>query len=663
MQKRISNVFLNSVLIFTICLVINRLPEFYKNSFSTDKILLNKQNQGEIILDSKKYINNNDYVITIGKERAFCDIAHNNDKIYSEKHLTGNTKNNLLITTKFKFKDSVPNKIIIDCNNNALGFKSSVRTVPAIFTNYSGQIYNLFIGIQDIALAPIIFLVLLMGSIYLKLYHNKNYYNLILFSSAGLIYALSLGYITRIFMQQEFASAFHIYSRICYSFAINYFLLAQTRKNLFIQTSLHVIFLAALITPVSSSVYVGYNQFYFLFILSGAFSLIEILKHETNNKFLLTSSVSLIFCLILDTYKQLTDTGQFLAPSYLWINALLLTISLISEEYNEFKLRNIFFNNNISEQFFKSYNQYLETIVSALENSFPRYNYSFRVDNYLTGSEASPQQSYQFITSKNKPINANQAFEIDINNYVSINYSANETFLEKFFSLQISQRNYSFLKQLLEKDLRIINSNLNKQNQSLTKLKSTLPNGVYERAIGALFIDIVDYTKSNETYGDDFTKFVSSSYFPAMVKYMSSYATPEVVRGDEVFFVVTPELSSVEGDIHKQSFQAIHSLQKFINEVGNKICAESGFPALVFRMGMTVGTGHIVVDDVQVRTSGDHINRAKRLQDSASKGEILIDGTTYDHYFKDHVIPISRKSIIVKKNIVDAVKIGFKKSA
>jgi class 3 adenylate cyclase len=88
-----------------------------------------------------------------------------------------------------------------------------------------------------------------------------------------------------------------------------------------------------------------------------------------------------------------------------------------------------------------------------------------------------------------------------------------------------------------------------------------------------------------------------------------------------------------------------------------------GFGRVDFRIGFTIGEGTLVVDDVQTRASGDHINKAKRLQDSASKGEFLTDSDTITQLNDQNILVLSKKQIVVKKNIIEAVKVGVKRAA
>jgi len=210
---------------------------------------------------------------------------------------------------------------------------------------------------------------------------------------------------------------------------------------------------------------------------------------------------------------------------------------------------------------------------------------------------------------------------------------------------------------------KLLETNGYKLNSSLAKLRPTLGDGLHEFETGAIFLDIADYSKSTEYYGESYSSFISSIVFPSMVKYMADYCIPEVVRGDEIYFVTTSLFQKSNDSIAKMTSKSVRRLAEFLKDVIPELCLSHGFPTVEFRIGVTHGKGAIMVDDTQVRTSGDHINRAKRLQDAASKGEILSDSQSFNSDFSENLIAISKKNIVVKKNIIEAVKVGVKRAA
>jgi class 3 adenylate cyclase len=645
------------VILITIQLSINLLEA----TLPVQKFTKINKNQFQIMNASFEGL----HYLSIGKVRANCAIKQNgrNLKDYSASDFIRDDIS-LGMDINVKTGDSIE----VDCNGPHSGFKPRLSGEVVLSNFYSGKIFHAFRNIIDVYLGLFTSLILLFNLLY---FFNDKSFKLISFSISAIIYSISLSYITRLYLQGDTASTVHILTKIIFSFTSCFILISNRNILKLISITYGALLIATLLVPVATQtdLHHYYKIIYPVFPITCLITSLVEMRERPFSSFDRNFSMIFILTNFVDYYFVIKSIGSYNAPIVLSFMTLYVVIknkelTTLQDDLNnklDLTLDNLNMNN---------LNELSKTIANKISLFYGADTYHFLIDDFYSGINQTKNSTFTTITSNDLTYN-----QIELNSFRSnIKHRYIEHKIEDvgylFFSSKNNVLNFNYKKNI-ENHTKNIFKTLSlkiwtltsQQNQSLTKLKSTLPNGVYERPIGALFIDIVDYTKSNETYGDEFTKFVSSSYFPAMVKYMSSFATPEVVRGDEVFFVVTPELSSIEGDIHKQSFEAIHNLQKFINEVGNKICAESGFPPLVFRMGMTVGTGHIVVDDVQVRTSGDHINRAKRLQDSALKGEILIDGATYDHYFKDQVIPISRKSIIVKKNIVDAVKIGFRKAS
>jgi len=198
-------------------------------------------------------------------------------------------------------------------------------------------------------------------------------------------------------------------------------------------------------------------------------------------------------------------------------------------------------------------------------------------------------------------------------------------------------------------------------NSSLARVKKELSNGSYPLTSGAIFFDVVDYSKHCENFGLPYAEYISAKFFPALMKYMDGYATPESIRGDEIYFVVCTEVTKSKRDVLSQTAEAVVRLNGFLIEEGKTLSSEHGFPKPDFRIGVSIGEGNLVVDDVIVRTSGEHINRAKRLQDSANRNEILVDSVIAD--CGTPIVSIGKKIVVVKKNEIEATKIGIKRRA
>jgi class 3 adenylate cyclase len=289
-----------------------------------------------------------------------------------------------------------------------------------------------------------------------------------------------------------------------------------------------------------------------------------------------------------------------------------------------------------------------------------------RVDDVIIDAEGSGQYMTQALNSgeivMGKGSKDGMWFLVaPIGKFCCINFTTSER-LTEYLVLETRDLMMSLLPTLDTAISKIIELS-HRQGSSLQRLRSIIGPGSHDKQTAAIFIDIADYSKYTESLGNEYTGFISQTYLPSLIKILSPWATPEVVRGDEIYFVVLKELAKEDSALNTIAACALKRLQLFVNEDGKNICKANGFPTVDLRIGMTCGDANIVVDDIQVRTSGDHINRAKRLQDAAEKNEVWVDSSTAENLASEGIIVLKRKTIIVKKNVIEAVKVGVKRAA
>jgi class 3 adenylate cyclase len=205
-------------------------------------------------------------------------------------------------------------------------------------------------------------------------------------------------------------------------------------------------------------------------------------------------------------------------------------------------------------------------------------------------------------------------------------------------------------------DRRLVAAGL-EQSSTLQRLRSVRGDGSWEIEAGSIFVDINNYSKFSETFGLRFTGFVSNTYFPALVKAVSALALPEHVVGDEAHLLIVPDILPVEMDVAKGVVKSLSEIDRFVREAGAHLCENNGFDQLTLSIGVNVGRVTLVCDGIRVRTAGQVINEAKRLQDEAGKAGILVHGAVR--------LPISDSAyregetfpILVKKNLITATRL------
>jgi hypothetical protein len=200
-------------------------------------------------------------------------------------------------------------------------------------------------------------------------------------------------------------------------------------------------------------------------------------------------------------------------------------------------------------------------------------------------------------------------------------------------------------------DSRLVNHAL-QQFGALERLRTYFGDGKRDCKIGSIFADINDYSVNTERYGVAFSEFISAIYFPALIKKVGNYAAPEFVRGDEIYLVSIKELLVSEITVEQAVVNTLIELVDFVTNDGAKLCLASGYNPVSLSIGLNLGTATIICDPIKVRTAGQVVNEAKRLQEAAGPGEILIksgalDGISITQFELDVEVPI-----LIKKNFI-----------
>ena len=187
----------------------------------------------------------------------------------------------------------------------------------------------------------------------------------------------------------------------------------------------------------------------------------------------------------------------------------------------------------------------------------------------------------------------------------------------------------------------------------MQKLRSKRGDGRWDEEFGSIFVDINDYSKYADAYGNPFTSFISDVYIPAFIKAVSKYAVSEHVAGDEIYFIVTRDLLDENTSLRTGVLETLSLIDSFVYREGAALCSGAGFPSLVTSVGLTVGTGTIISDSISVRTTGKLVNHAKRLQEEAGQGNILVSlesnlNLSLTNYVFGEEILIQKKKQIVR---------------
>lgn len=641
-----------------------------------------------------------DYFVSLGRPRAHCDIFLDSELLFKGKSSVLDKRTNLLASGSFK-QNGYARTIHIDCNHHQSGFVPRLSFAPRIYTYTAGMIVQLYRAAIDMFIGPIGALLLLISSaIYLLLGTGLEEKGLakryILYASIGVIYSMSLAYYTRMFFDGLTSSYLHVVLRIAYSLSFN-LLLQTSRNNRIFLLGSHAFAIFGLFHLNSSEqLEAYYRSIHVIMPLATLWTFIDLLKLPSKTKdvfFLQIITLSWAIAQFMDTVKLNSNFGFYAAPLYILLISMFLIYRIFSIQKRNLTIQSLSSSITESLRSSKDIQTAISTVLRDLSLTIPNSRMSCYVDEFVLGSAGTPgismfrvcdtgydkleRSSHISISESESPtkesldtklpvIRAGEndgiwfiVLPIDGCATINVSFTKRTQSFHAFEALEILKK----LMPALDGIKSLFEKHGYKMNSSLAKLRPSLRDGIHEVETGAIFIDIAEYSKLTEEYGDSYAGFISSTFFPSLIKHMSSFATPEVVRGDEVYFVVSDYTSTHPGNISEKTSHAVFKISEFLTKTAPDICSESGFPLVEFRIGVTVGPGAIVVDDIQVRTSGDHINKAKRLQDAAAKGEILTDDVSFRGGFANNLVSISKKTIVVKKNIIEAVKVGVKRAA
>lgn len=210
----------------------------------------------------------------------------------------------------------------------------------------------------------------------------------------------------------------------------------------------------------------------------------------------------------------------------------------------------------------------------------------------------------------------------------------------------------------LQPALSVLDSKLadlaSRQGHALERLRSVYGDGKNEVEAGAVFTDISDYSVLTERYGAAFANFVASVYFPALVKSLASLAVPEFVRGDELYMLSLKEFLPQGVTPREAAVRTAAAVRAFASAEGARLCADHGLPALKLSTGANAGKAWLVTDPIKVRTAGQVVNDAKRLQEAAPSGGLLIHASLAETARALGIAAGEPAPVLVKKNLIMA---------
>lgn len=652
-----------------IMLSLQQIPDFFDSIFAK-KLVVTESNGPKYSLNIES-LSAGDYLVSIGRPRAHCDIFLDNEKIFIGKSTIHDVRPNLLAAAGFK-KNKSNKTITVDCDHFQSGFGNRLSFKPKIYDYNQGMVAHLMRASIEILVGPVSSLILLIVSL-IHFFSAQDRFKsrsavFLVYAVISLIYSVSLAYYTRLFFDGMLASQLHVTLRFVFSLGFNFIINPDfSKRRVLVGMHFICIPLSFIIGTDTDSLEMFYRIAYLLFPVSTYISFLDLIKKNSQSRivfFMQSIALSWAIAQSFDFIKLNTNVGFYAAPLFLMLVSAFLAYKVI----NDIKLRmqsetlgnqihRITHDTNSVEKMILE----ISTEVNRLDN---RVLVTASIDGFLLARSSKSGVSRYLLPEKSdndlRGASDTQSLDFVVSEAISFNISAT-AITPPYVVHEVIDILESAKSSFFSAERTMLNTTTS-MNSSLSKLRTVMGEGVHDRFIGAIFVDIVDYSKYAESIGNAYTTFISNIILPRMIHELSSEALPEVVRGDEVLFIVTQETcQSQNAALGINAF--LGKLFSFISKDIPAICLENGFPKSEFRVGFTAGDGTLVVDSIQVRTSGDHINRAKRLQDACKKNEIWTDSATISILKSSSLIELSRSQIVVKKNIIEAVKVGVKRAA
>jgi class 3 adenylate cyclase len=615
-------------------------------------------------------LSNGNYFVSVGEPKGICSLSIDGKEVDSSKGVMPNVHKSLFLGSAFIVGPlSHPKEIDIMCDTQK-GFVGLTHA-PVIVKYKIGILLQLWRELTDLLMGPIASILIIFSFVFrLKRKGSFNSYIAVspfeswkyfFFGLVSFFYSLSLALVTRFFLDGYAATFFHVFIRNIFSLSVlTLFTIKEINNKVLLGFQVilaSIVIYWGVYLPDTFVLFYRW-QFSFFPFATGLVAFKLFSKEARSQSVVILRRILFAWTILqcLELAANWTNYGTYTAPSVV----LLLCISAFSlrmlerqkalnVEVAASKILSVIESNEPIEKVLKE-----TAIIAMWEAKYGRV--SSYVDGFCIGAIETPGKSFFRVTesgykkdtsidsiinfSEDRGVIMAEAIKLQkpilrvglidqawflvvpIGKHACINLSDDHpksNFLA-YESFEIIQR---ILPSLLSLERRLIDLGF-LQGAALQKLRSKRGDGKWEEEFGALFVDINDYSRFADTFGDAFTTFISDIYLPAFIKAVSKFSVSEHVAGDEVYFIVTKDLLGDNLDIKQAVVETLSSIDKFVYNEGAKLCIASGFSPVTTSIGVNVGLGSIVCDPVSVRTAGRLVNHAKRLQEEAGNGGILL---------------------------------------
>lgn len=656
-----------------------------------------------------------DYYLSVGRPRGACDVYQNGSLVFSNRGKIPEVRNSLLLGGAIIVNSgSIETSLQIQCEQQK-GFGTDFTHEPILSSFTGGVALQLWRAATELLIGPL-FSLLLLATVVVQIRRKpkdrvnsndgiatKNYSNslpYLIFAAASLLYSLSLAYYTRLFLPGTAASILHIFLRNIFSLASILLFGSNSRhfRNLIAVQSILIISIIPISIIGIQPLITFYRIQYPFFSISTLLITIELFGKETRDEsFLLLRSVSVTWSIIqiIDTSVLWTGYGAYTTPSLIALLTTVAAYQRVSEKVRTERIE-IAASRILAVIHAKSPLREIIAQLASITSSQTHFSrVSAYIDGFCVGYADQPRKVFYRVMESgyNKDTTKDSRIEFEtgggtimaeatqgdslslkrgqkdnawfivvpLGKHACLNLSDDEPSspYSAYESEEILRRLHPALKTL---DGRLIDHGL-RHGFALEKLRSILGDGKWERTVGATFADINNYSMYTERYGQSFGDFVTAVFFPALIKAIGKWAAPEFIRGDEIYLVSVKELVPENIRVEESTFRTIQSIQEFLDNEGAQLCKANGFEPITMSIGASVGPVTLICDAIKVRTAGHIVNEAKRLQEAAGSGTILVKSGIFEIFPDSNCADQNAIPILVKKTFTMAKKIFLDKKA
>lgn len=649
------------------------------------------------------------YYLSAGRVRGPCEIKIDGNSIAKSGSSIDGLIQSLTLGESITVTKRESRTVTISCDKS-LGFATGLADKPFLINYYLGISLQFFRIILQLLIGPAVCMFLLASSL---LYLSRKEsglgvfdYNfnraVLVFAVVGFAYTLSLDRMPRLFFSNYSSTLIHILLRSAYAWAFTEITYCISNTQSPLRGAFLFLMVSNLIVGILSPAYLVLMykyQFPIYIITTGICAVHLIKKHEDSGarKWLLDIATIWTFTQCYDCIANFLDLGTFKSP----IIVVLITIGIeivrkkevATAQRIEMSVERILSAIKRRTSLFSTLNEIGHLI--GQETHFRRR--SVYLDAYCLGRSTAPNEigvrvmefGYQKDTvddqeirfTENRGLLMRKAMDsgsllqskgqiedafviIPIGKLACINLSdeieSNPNYI--YESMAVIKRLLAPLAALEQRILEVAKA----EDSLLAKIKAIKGFGTFPLKMGAIFVDVVDFSKQVSHYkllsqGDDpFGAFVVGKYLPALTRAVSDSAHLADTEGDKAFYLVLKEFLPDNESCLAATAKTVRKIMTFMNEEGASICAGVGFPAIKIRIGANFGNCTLICDESRVRAAGETINFAARMLDLAPAGLCLASPELANEIENDNFSLGQVREILEKKDIVQAQLITYR---